>query len=256
MQQTNRVHQRLANEVGCNRQSAGAIRSTGVRAAMLCGLAFLVSACTFDGASESFLGSRSTWFSFVSGSDFRQACVAGGPDRTRLAYNADFDRQARAYDIVVQPDGGAVMEHWVDRGLGLGPGGNPLLDPIGTRASRATLTPAEVGELEQALTRSGVFEPPPVGLRLDSRRYYWLVSGCRDGAFFLTAFRAPSAAFDALVFDDVIFAHDVTGVPARLPRPGDDSTGSLTCRRGDRDLTRSGSVCFLLVVGENGLQGF
>ncbi len=256
VRKTNLTDQRLGGEARREPQPARVTRAVGLPAVMLFGLVFLLSACVFDGAPENFLGSRATWFSFISASDFRQACLAGGPDRTRLTYNADFNRQARAYDIVVRPDGSAVMEHWVDRGLSFGPGGNPLLDPVGTRASRVMLTAAEVDELERALVQSGVFEPPPVGLRLDSRRYYWLVSGCRDGGFFLTAFRAPSAAFDAVAFDEVIFDHDVTGVPARQPRPGDESVNSLTCRRGDQDPTRNESLCFLVTVGENGLRGY
>lgn len=256
MRQTNQDHQRAPSKRGGSRKSAGATRAIAVRVAILCGLAGLVSACVFDGASPSFLGSRTTWFSFLSGSDFRQACLDGGPDRTRLVYNADFNRQARAYDIVIQPAGSAEMEHWVDRGVTFGPGGNLLLDPVGTRASRVLLTSLEVDELESALVASGVFEPPPVGLRLDSRRVYWLVSGCRDGGFFLTAFRAPSAAFDAVTFDQVIFDHDITGVPVRPFSPGDASPSSLTCRDGNRDPARNESVCFLVTVGSSGLRGF
>ena len=255
VRQTNPAHQRAPGKHGAHRKSAGSTHTFAARVAILCGLAALVSACVFDGASSSFLGSRTTWFSFLSGSDFRQACLNGGPDRTRLVYNADFNRQARAYDIVVQPAGSAEMEHWVDRGVTFGPGGNLLLDPIGTRASRVLLNSLEVDELESALVQSGVFEPPPQGLRLDSRRVYWLVSGCRDGEFFLTAFRAPSAAFDAVTFDEVVFGHDITGVPVRSPSLGVADTSSLTCRSGDRDPTGTGSVCFLVTVGSDGLQG-
>lgn len=214
-----------------------------------------MTACTYAGPADNLGSQRATWFSYLNGDDIRSVCEPGAPDRYRMIYNANFTDQVRGYDLVRLPDGGAILHQVVDRGIRFtaGEGIEPLRIGAPSHA-RTPLTAEETDSMLTALNDSGAFVPPPVGLRLFSKSHYWVVTGCRDGAYFLTAFRNPSPAFDAIRFDDLLYAHDRTGEPLpRGPLPN-SVVGDSRCR--DKDDGRPDPpVCFALTVGADGLQG-
>lgn len=234
--------------------AAGAGRGTGrLRGSRVAAVAAMMAlaACSYRGPALTLLDQRATWFSYLNGDDISAACARGGPDRYRMVYNADFNNQVRGYDVLPARDGGAVLRQVIDRGLTFTPGGvSPaqLFTPI---EAETRLAPVEVEVLERLLEQSGVFAPPPVGLRLDSRSYYWLVTGCRNGHHFLTAFVYPSERFARLRFVPFLAAHDGTGVPVPPPQEVGIATYGLGCQPNRPDT----AGCFFLEVGQNGLVG-
>lgn len=217
-------------------------------------LATLLAACTYREPAGNVVSQQLTWFSYLNGDDIRARCADGAPDRYRLVYNADRVRQARAYDVWDVREG-AVVDQMVDRGI-VFEAARPIdaaLIGVPTRA-RSVLSPGEFDEFEELLSASGVFEPPPSGLRLNSRSHYWIVSGCRDGAFFLTGYRYPSERYDRLLFDSFLEARDRTGIAfPNLPTP----TGARSverCPRG-RGTTLDNPRCYWVEIGVDGLVG-
>ncbi len=217
-------------------------------------LSLLALACTYEAPAGNVVSQQLTWFSYLSGDDIRAQCADGASDRYRLIYNADRVRQARAYDIWDVREG-AVVEQMVDRGILL-ESGRPIdasLIGVPVRA-RNFLSLEEFDHLEALLQASGAFEPPPVGLRLNSRSHYWIVSGCRDGAFFLTGYRYPSDRYDRLRFPSFLEARDRTGVAyPRLPTPT-QARWVERCPRGN-GTTLDNPRCYWIEVGEDGLVG-
>jgi hypothetical protein len=95
-------------------------------------------------------------------------------------------------------------------------------DPAGPwRASEARIPvdTATYDRLIGSFASSGMFGPPAVGLSLPARSYHWTAAWCRDGRYGFTAWKHPSPEFDALAFDDAVFALDTTGVPVNAARP-------------------------------------
>ncbi len=230
---------------------AGSVAGRQVVAA-LAGLA-LVAACTFRGPPDNLLVQRATWFSYLDGADLRAACMAGAPDRYRFVYNADFSRQARGYEVIPDAEGGAVMQQMVHRGLTVDRVN--LFDPLSIGApplAESRLSAADLAALKQAMSDSEVFDPPPVGLRLNSAEVYWVVSGCRAGHFFLTAYRQSTPRFNTINFAEILRRHDATGVPYREPADVDaDHPGTQTCY----DDEAEAYICFNIEIGTNGLVG-
>ena len=212
------------------------------------------AACTYREPAGNAFSVQATWFSFLNGDDIRRHCADGASDRYRLVYNADRTRQARAYDVWDVRDG-AVVDQMVDRGI-LFEAGRPIdaaLVGVPVRA-RTVLDRAQFERFEALLEDSGAFDPPPVGLRLNSRSHYWIVSGCRDGRFFLTGYRYPSERFDAIRFASVLRSVDRTGVA--FPRlPSEAQARSVeNCYRG-RGSTLDNPRCFWVEIGADGLVG-
>lgn len=213
----------------------------------------LLAACAYNEPAGNTITQRLTWLSYLDGADIRRACASGAPDRYRLVYNADFNNQARGYDVIPLPTGGAELMVQVDRGFVVDVVQLSEIFEIGapTRATVA-LSPAELAELQTLLQESGAFDPPPVGLRLNSRSFYWLVSGCHDGRFFLTGYRFPSDRFDGIVFQPFLLDRDRTGI--RLP-PATTSTYDREFARCDSRTRQDGRHCFTIQIGEDGLVG-
>lgn len=218
------------------------------------GLGLALGACSYTGAPTNIFEQRLTWFSYMAGDDIRAACAPGTPDRYRFVYNAVYGEQARAYDVVALTGGGAVMRQQVDRGLVIDVVPLQELFQLGVPdRTLVELPPEALAELERRMADSGVVAPPPVGLRLHSRGFFWIVTGCRDGDYFLTAYRHPSERFQEIRFDEFLFRADRTGIAVRRPggaadfghRPGGPGCGSV--RPEDRE------PCFTLQVGEDGL---
>lgn len=216
----------------------------------------LLSACAYSEPAGNFVSQRLSWVSYMDGADIEAACAVGEPDRYRLVYNADYADQARGYDVSPRPGGGADIQVQVDRGLVVDRlVFHEISDVLQIGApirSNTALGAAEFTEFQSRLYESGVFEPPPVGLRLNSRRFYWVVSGCHEGRFFLTGFRYPSERFDAITFDDFLFQRDRT--PGRLPLPTTDAFDREFAGCDSRAL-QDGRPCFTVEIGQAGLVG-
>lgn len=179
--------------------------------AVLFGAAVL-GACTYQGGDIGDpLTRKAQWYSFVAGDDIRQTCATATPDRYRLVYNAIYDDQIRIYQTdslrrIV--DARAISQGNASR-LSL----DDLLGPWRAQASSAQLDQPGYDALVKSFADSGMFAPPPVGLDLPSRSYYWTAALCKDGKFSFTAWKHPSARFDALTFPPALFSLDATGVP-------------------------------------------
>ncbi len=180
----------------------------------------LLAACTYRGGVDEPVTLRATWFSYLDGSDLRAACGPGAVDRYRLVYNGRYQEQLRSYEVTADGAGGAIV---VARAIGPANLTTLRLDDLQapwrwTRAE-ARFAPAEMAAFESALGQSGLFDAPPDGLRLNSWEFYWVASGCRNGAFAFSAWVHPSARWDALAFPDLLFARDGTAVAVNPPRP-------------------------------------
>jgi len=217
-------------------------------------LSAAIAACTFREPAGNFVSQQVTWFSYLNGDDIRAQCGDSMSDRYRLVYNADRQRHSRGYDIWDVREG-AVMEQMVDRGI-VFESGRPLdLALIGVPVrARAVLSPNEFAEFKALLQASGVFDPPPVGLRLNSRGHYWIVSGCREGRFFLTGFLHPSERFDQIQFIPFLETRDQTGVRFPILPPPARARFEQRCPRG-RGTTLNNPRCFWIEIGEDGLVG-
>ncbi len=215
-----------------------------IRLAVLA-MAALPAACAYTGGDiGNPLARRLDWYSYVAGDDIRAHCDAGSPDRFRLVYNAVWGKQLRMYDL----DG--VRRVLVARATRQG---EVRIEPAAPLASwqaaegRTPLDDATYARLVAAFAASGMFAPPPVGLDLPSRSYFWTAAYCRDGRYGFTAWKYPSSTFSSLTFDRALFALDRTGVPPRSagPVPFDPDWESLA--RYGRE------VQFTLTVGRSGL---
>ena len=191
------------------------------------------------------------WFAYVGGRDIRETCANNENDQIRLIYNAIYTEQVRTYDLVVNPDNNSaeltsrvilpsprVQVDW-----------DAPLAPWNGVVERTSIDRTDVNRLRDALKRSGYFETAPVGLRLRSDNFYWVVSGCEDGKFHLNAFQAPTKRFERIEFPTVLFDLDMTDVPVNPAR-------QLTFGASDPTLSndRSGATGtgFILQVGEDG----
>lgn len=225
------------------------------RAALLLFAVLASAACAYRGPAEpaNLPAQRATFFSWLGGEDIRAACAAGTADRYRMIYNADFNEQVRGYEIVPAAGGGGTLFQTVDRGLVLD-GPVDLMRPLSIGAPvrvETPLSPEDMAAAAALLQASGAFDAPPVGLRLRSQEHFWVVSGCRDGRFFLTAYRYPSDRFDGIRFAEFLAAHDATGIP--FPAPASPLGGHLSrCP----DSRSRGYVCFTRQVGADGLVGW
>ncbi|MBX9635906.1 MAG: hypothetical protein K2X44_13065, partial [Magnetospirillum sp.] len=72
--------------------------------------------------------------------------------------------------------------------------------------------------LVTSFEQGGMFAPPPVGLELPSRSYFWTSALCKDGKYGFTAWKYPSPGFDRLGFDKNLFAIDPTGIAVNQPK--------------------------------------
>lgn len=177
-----------------------------------------VASCTYQGGDIGDPLIRKTqWFSFVEGEDIRATCAAGTPDRARLVYNGIYDEQLRIYEVDALR---RILSIRVTR-----PGNAARLstdDPAGPwRAleEKVQLDQPTYDRLATSFAQGGVYAPPPVGLDLPSRSYFWTAATCKDGKYGFTAWKYPSPEFDRMGFDKNLFALDPTGVPVNHPKP-------------------------------------
>lgn len=226
-----------------------------------------LAGCAYQGPGATLVDQRFSWFSYLAADDIREQCAAGtgDPDRYRLVYNAGFSatvdgssslvpaEQARGYDVIPARDGSALLRQVVDRGVRLVQGTILPGNPIGPVTALTNLTAEQTAQLVALMEASGAFEPPPVGLQLNSQQYYWLVSGCRDGRFFLTGYEYPGERYDRIRFADFLRRYDQTGVPFPDPPPAAQAAGRPRCPSLGED--RGPQNCFNILIGEDGLEG-
>lgn len=177
-----------------------------------------LSACTYGGGDIGDPVVRKIhWFSIVEGEDIRTHCSPGTPDRYRLVYNGIYSEQLRIYEFdSIQRNLRVNVVDDVDVST---------IDPADPKApwradrTDAALDEATYGSLIAAFEQSGMFAPPPVGLELPARSYFWTAAWCRDGQYGFTAWKHPSPAFDSIVFDDILLGLDRTGIPMARAKP-------------------------------------
>jgi hypothetical protein len=214
---------------------------------------FGLAGCAYRGGVDEPVARRASWFSYLDGGGLREACGPGTIDRYRLVYNGRYTEQLRSYEVTGDGAGGAILvsraldeANLIDLRL------DDLQAPWRWKRSESRLSPAEMQEFIGRLGQSGLFDPPPEGLRLDSWKFYWVASGCRDGVFQYSAWVHPSPRWDALAFPEFLFARDGTGVAVNPPRPVSVAEGAFA--RGPVD-ERGTTTRFSLQVDGKGLGG-
>lgn len=227
-------------------------RGRGARLGALV-LVSLTLGCAYRGGTDEPVLRRATWFSYLDGGGIREACVPGTIDRYRLVYNARYNEQLRSYEITGDGAGGGIV---VSRAIEEANLAEIRLDdlqaPWRWKRAESRFTPAEMRSFTEALAQSGLFDPPPDGLRLHSWAFYWVASGCRNGEFHFSAWTHPSARWEALTFPELLFANDETGVAVNRARklPAAERFGPP----GGRE-ERGAEARFTLQVDGSGLGG-
>ena len=214
--------------------------------------AVLLGACTYRGADDP-VSRKFSWFSYLNGDDIRRECAAGGPDRYRFVYNGINVEQIRTYDLSLNagPQGNLLSVRVLGPAdvshIGVSSPGD-LLGPWQGDRGQVWLLDRDVARLEQAMADSGVFAPPPRGMRMQSYDFFWLTVGCRQGQVFFDARRWPSEPFTAATFPDLLFGWDRTGVAVNPPRQANP-------RQVYPDKPDERSDNYELRVGDDGLIG-
>lgn len=217
-------------------------------------LAAGLAGCASQGPTDNPLRRALTWDRYVGGDDLARACAPGQPAKYRLVYNARQNDQQRSYDVTALPDGGAMMEARV---LGRGLLNNILisdpLKPWNGEQALYRLTPAEFGELKQAVTATGFEAPAPKGSFLRGDTFYWAASACREGQFHFNAWAWPSPDFDRMAVPllRAVGPFDKTAEkpiePYEVPLP---PYGTMLSQGTEKGVN---SVPHRYIVGENGL---
>lgn len=177
-----------------------------------------LTSCSYGGADIGDpLVRKTQWFSFVDGEDIRATCDAGTPDRFRLVYNAVYDEQIRIYELDSLRR--LLVIRVIDQGNAARLSTGDPLGPWRAHEEKVQLDQPTYDRLVDSFRQGGMFLTPAAGLELPSRSYYWTAAMCRDGAYGLTAWKYPSAAFDAMGFDQNLFALDPSPIPPRQAAP-------------------------------------
>jgi len=219
----------------------------------------LLAGCSYQGNIDNPLTLKATWFSYLNGDDIRAGCTEGSGRRYRLVYNADYDEQLRSYEVADDGAGGAMLVARVQGPSGLVVNNISFSDPLGWARwtkSVTALSAQDVGRLDAALEESGALAAPPQGLQLFSKETYWISILCRDGMVSFNAWRFPSDRYEAITFDDLLFALDGTGVEVRAPQAvpvGASARASVPRRQESSDARGS---FFNVKVGDDGLIGY
>lgn len=189
-------------------------------------LPVFLAACQTSGEIDNPAQRRATWFSFLSGEDIAAECIASGREQLRLIYYADRDIQVRIYDIDLglRPEPQLrsrvltfVANDWFPLPI--------LTDP--TRPFRpfesiANLSIESAEAIVTELRDAGwATQPPPIGRRIASHSYAWLIAGCIDGQFHYQVFEYPDEEFLNFRFPAVLFDLDTTEIDvAQHPNDG------------------------------------
>ncbi len=180
---------------------------------LLCGVVFL-GACEYTGRPDNAVERRFSWLSFLAGEDLKESCRNHAPPRYRFVFNAIYSEHVRTYDINGLPDGGGgmidveVLSAELDSGFLVH---FPFWPWSGKRAV-AQLNQVEMNLLRNSLEASGFFKSTPVGKKLDSHSFYWVVSACEGNRFHINAWSHPLPEFDNIRFAEILQRFDATGV--------------------------------------------
>jgi len=214
----------------------------------LAGLIF-VSACASEGPSDNPIVRKFSWLSYLEGGDIRKACRQGAPNSYRLVYNGVYTEQVRMYDIKDDGDLRVQILQPTDlKQIGINKPGD-LLSPWRGKTLWKQLSAKSVADVVTALERDGAFATPNVGLELSSKGFFWSVASCHEGQYHFNAWAWPSAEWDALGFDDAVFAVDPSPIPLNPPRKTE------TRRLGVVGYDDAKENAYWTKVGENGLVG-
>ncbi len=204
-----------------------------------------LSACTtFQGSTSNPIERSLTWFSFLAGDDIRASCEPGSPDHYRFVYNAIYQVQIRAYELIPTPGGAQLTVRARGRSglVNRFSFDNPF-GPWALTQGEAQLDNPTAAAIVDAYATAVEVSPSSAGQNLDSNEYYWLVASCSAGNFALNAFLDPKVDINALEFPKLLLAHDTTGIPfreaefvegftdgvftVRINRAGDNLSGRL-----------------------------
>lgn len=214
----------------------------------------MLSACTYSGQDlDRPLTQRFFWTGIVNADDLRDRCAEGGPPSWRAVYNGSYEEQLRIYDLIGLPDGGARLEVRVQETADVSrlELQRPLAPWQWQRAEEG-VNPEELAEFRAALAADGFAQAAPAGARLDSRGFYWVVTGCQDGEIEFQVWRDPQdAPLNELGFVRWLVARDETGIALNPPRPFDRFDPAYgTTRAGE-----GGGIAFTFTVHDKELRG-
>jgi len=189
-------------------------------------MACLLGGCAYHGGGDSSIDNpavrKVAWFSYLDGNDIRESCAPGSPDRFRLVYNGQYEKQLRSYEVTAEGPQNAGA-YFVARALGrpnlVDVALDDVLAPWRWQRSDTKLSAAEFDRFRDLLTQSGWGSGAPQGKILHSRDFYWVASGCRAGAFHFDAWVDAQGDFRQIKFQDILLAHDKTGLAFRKPVP-------------------------------------
>jgi hypothetical protein len=178
--------------------------------ALLLGL--VLAACQAQGPSANRADFRYQWLSYLQGDDLRAACRADGPDRLRLIYNADFNKEIRTFDLFIADGGSGVLDtrRWVEAGYIVSSGGS-LSNLLEGQKGQVSLSSEQVSQLTGLVGDSGFPGPVPVGASLRSDSYFWVGLACVDGIFGLQVWQGD--AMRNIRFAALLETWDPTGAP-------------------------------------------
>lgn len=216
---------------------------------------FALAGCQYAGPSGDPVARNFSWFDYVGAENLKAACGPGASDRLRFVYNGIYDEQIRSYDVRALPGRrGASLSSWA-RGTGDWTRGVPatnLLSPWRGQRVNSVIDPQTLANLKSALRDDRFTDFKPVGLRLPSNEFYWVVTGCLDGRFHANAWLHPTGRYKSLKFPAILLQQDKTGV---------EFNGAVSVERRDEDSTRHESDrnvsddVFWLQLGPNGIVG-
>ncbi|HZH27460.1 MAG TPA: hypothetical protein VEY95_09800 [Azospirillaceae bacterium] len=159
-------------------------------------LALVLAACGAAGPSvEVPRAPNPAWARFVVGDDIRAGCRPGAEDRFRLIQNAEHIHRLRSFEVVGDRGGAWVETRLIRAGELDVPGPRDVRRATRAADSVVRLSPGQFALLVNRIARTSGFKAPPPGARLPAGGYYWLVSGCWQGRYFLTAYDYPSDRF-------------------------------------------------------------
>lgn len=235
-------------------ESLSSLRRNFALMGLLGGLGLSLAACSYGGEDLNFpLAQRFLWTGVVNADDLREGCEPGTPSRWRAVYNGSYEEQLRIYDLTALPGGGARLETQVQESANLTR--IELADPLAPwkwQRAEAAVGADALAAFEAALADAGFEEAPPLGARLDSRGFYWVVTACREGTVDYQVWRDPQdAPLNERAFVRWLVERDGTGIALAEPRPFDRFDPAY-------DQTRvggGGGFAFAFTVREEGLGG-
>jgi hypothetical protein len=214
-----------------------------------------IGGCQYAGPAGDPVSRNVTWFDYVGGEGLKAACGPGATTRLRFVYNGIYDQQIRSYDLHELPRGrGAALSAWArgDGDLTQAVVFPNLLSPWRGKRVESVLNPQAMADLRTALRQDRFTGFKPVGLRLPSNEFYWVVTGCIDGRFHANAWMYPSDRFKKLAFPAILQANDRTGIDFRKSRPVNQREDDPYRHEGNRS---PDNETFQIQLGADGLVG-